>query len=184
MVDHPQDVLNHVFTTLLYKYSHNWLRMDVCVRSWCVSVCDVCVSLVCALISNHILRTKSLNTTIEAMDDGHLFFTNTRILEGEKKIWSVSMIASNYCESSRGVKPTPYDLTCLKFENLNLAHPNLAQYLNPPRHSLNPAQLTVFFGNLILMSHCVHSAIRCFSSMRVRQQPHSLNLREPHIELP
>jgi hypothetical protein len=38
------------------------------------------------LISNHILRTKSLNTTIEAMDDGHLFFTNTRILEGEKKI--------------------------------------------------------------------------------------------------
>jgi hypothetical protein len=55
----------------------------VCARDVCV--CDVCVSLVCLLISNHILRTKSLNTTIEAMDDGHLFFTNTRILERGKK---------------------------------------------------------------------------------------------------
>lgn len=56
------------------------------------------------------------------------------------------MIASIYCESSRGVEPTPYDLTCLKFENLNLAHPNLAQYLNPPLHSLNRTQLTVFLA--------------------------------------
>ena len=135
-------------TSLLLYFTNiriiDFVWMCVCARDVCV--CDVCVSLVCLLISNHILRTKSLNTTIEAMDDGHLFFTNTRILEGEKKFSSVSMIASNYCESSRGVKPTPYDLTCLKFENLNPAHPNLAQYLNPPLHYLNPTQLPVLLA--------------------------------------